>query len=125
MSQKKILVVEDNPRNMRLIEVTLKARGYLILGARDGEKGLKTALAERPDLIIADIQLPKMDGLELIRRLKERPGFEHIPVIALTAYAMKGDKGRFLEAGCDAYLSKPIDTRELPRLVEEMLSPKE
>ena len=78
-------------------------------------------MREQPDIIIMDIQLPEVSGLEVTRRLKENPAFSHIPVIALTAYAMKGDKEKIIEAGCDAYLLKPIDTRELPRKVAEML----
>ncbi|GAH17485.1 unnamed protein product, partial [marine sediment metagenome] len=77
---------------------------------------------ERPDLIIMDIQLPKVDGLEVTRRLKQIPEFSDIPIIAVTAYAMRGDEEKIVEAGCNAYLPKPINTRELPRLVAEMLN---
>jgi CheY-like chemotaxis protein len=120
LAKGKILVVEDNPRNMRLIGMALKAKGYLLLEATDGEEGLRMALEESPDLIIMDIQLPRIDGIEVTRRLRQ--GFDHVPIIALTAYAMKGDRERILEAGCDAYLAKPIDTRILPQMVEEILS---
>ena len=119
--QKKILIVEDNPQNMKLVEMTLRAGNYTLLKATDGEGALDIAIKERPDLIIMDIQLPKLSGLEVTKRLREIPEFNRIPIIALTAYAMKGDEGIFTEAGCDAYLSKPIDTRELPRVVAEML----
>jgi two-component system cell cycle response regulator DivK len=119
--KEKILIVEDNPQNMRVIEMTLKAKGYLILGATDGEEALDTAVRERPDLIIMDIQLPKLNGLEVTKRLRQMPEFNDIPIIAITAYAMKGDKEKSIEAGCNAYLSKPINTRELPEIIAEML----
>ncbi len=117
----KILIVEDNPQNMRLMEMTLKARAYTLLKATDGEEALQVATRERPDLIIMDIQLPRLSGLEVMVRLRQMNGFKHIPVIAITAYAMKGDKEKSLEAGCDAYLPKPINTHELPNLIAEML----
>ncbi len=117
----KILIVEDNPQNMRLIEMTLKAKGYTLLKAVDGEEALEVAIRERPDLIIMDIQLPKLSGLEVTGRLRQVAGFEEIPIIAITAYAMKGNKEKSIEAGCNAYLPKPINTRELPNLIAEML----
>ena len=120
--KEKILIVEDNPINMRLIEMTLRAKNYTLLQATDGEEALDVAKEGRPDLILMDIQLPKIDGLEVTRRLKKTKAFRRIPVIAMTAYAMKGDKERAIEAGCDAYLSKPINTRELPGMIAEMLS---
>jgi two-component system cell cycle response regulator DivK len=117
----KVLIVEDNPLNMRLIEMILKTNKYTLLKATDGEEALDIATRERPDLVLMDIRLPKVSGLEVARRLKENPAFSHIPIIALTAHAMKGDKEKAIEAGCDSYLSKPINTRELPRLVTDML----
>jgi len=119
--KKKILIVEDNPQNMKLMEMLLEAKGYILLEAIDGEQAMDVATTERPDLILMDIQLPKMSGLEVTRRLRQLPAFNHIPIIAITAYAMKGDKEKFIEAGCDAYLAKPIDTRELPKVISEML----
>ncbi len=119
--REKILVVEDNPQNMRLIEMTLRAKNYILLKASDGENALDMAVKEKPALIIMDIQLPKMSGLEVTRRLRQMPEFNNIPIIALTAYAMKGDEKNFLEAGCDAYLSKPVNTRELPVIIATML----
>ena len=119
--KEKILIVEDNPRNMRLIEMTLRAKNYTLLKATDGEEALDMAISERPDLIIMDIQLPKVNGLEVTRKLRETPAFSHTPIIGVTAYAMKGDKERVIEYGCDAYLSKPINTRELPEMIAEML----
>jgi len=101
--------------------MVLRAKGYTLLKATDGEEALDMALGELPDLIIMDIQLPKLSGLEVTKKLRETPAFSHIPIICLTAYAMKGDKERIIEAGFDAYLSKPIKTRELPRVITEML----
>jgi len=118
---KKILIVEDNPRNMRLLEMTLRGKGYNLLKATDGEEALDMAMREQPDLIIMDIQLPKLSGLEVTRKLRKIPAFSHTPIIALTAYAMKGDKERTIDAGCDAYVSKPINTRELPGMIAQML----
>ena len=106
---------------MRLLEMLLSPKGYTLLKAIDGEEAMDVAITKRPDLILMDIQLPKMSGLEVTRRLRQLPAFNHIPIIALTAYAMKGDKEKFIEAGCDAYLPKPINTRELPRVISKML----
>ena len=118
----KILIVEDNPQNMRLIEMLLKARGFnFILKAIDGEEALDVATRELPDLIVMDIQLPKLNGLEVTKKLRQMPFFSRIPIIALTAYAMKGDKEKLIEAGCDAYLPKPFSARELPAMINEML----
>jgi len=117
----KILIVEDNPRNLRLLIMTLRGKGYSLLQTTDGEEALTVAMAERPDLIIMDIQLPKLDGLEVTRRLRVTPGFSQIPIIALTAYAMKGDREKAIAAGCDTYVLKPINTRQLPVVVAEML----
>ena len=119
--KKRILIVEDNPQNMRLIEMTLRDKNYTLLEATDGEEALDMAIRERPDLIIMDIRLPKMSGLELTKRLRETPAFIHTPISANTDYAMKGDKERIIESGCDAYLSKPINTNELPKVIAEML----
>ncbi len=118
---KKILIVEDNPQNMRLIEMALSAESYTLLEATNGEEALEVVKKERPDLIIMDIQLPKMSGLEVTRKLREIPEFSRTPIIAVTAYAMKGDKEKALDAGCNAYLSKPIRARDLPGLIAKML----
>ena len=120
--KKKVLLVEDNHQNMSLLEMTLRADSYILLKATDGEKAMEIVVKDKPDLIIMDIQLPKMNGLEVTRRLRETPAFKHTPIIAVTAYAMKGDQERVIESGCDAYLSKPINTRELPKVIAEMLS---
>ncbi len=118
---KKMLIVEDNPQNMKVILMSLRPHGYTLLEATDGEEALKIAGREKPDLIIMDMQLPKIGGLEVTRRLRQMPLFSHIPIIAVTAYAMKGDEEKILKAGCDAYLPKPINTRELPEMIAEML----
>ena len=119
--KEQILIVEDNPLNMRLIEMTLRPKGYRLLGATDGEKALDMAIKENPDLIIMDIQLPKVSGLEVTKRLRQMPAFNHIPIIAVTAHAMKGDEAKIIDAGCDAYLPKPINTRQLPVVITELL----
>jgi CheY-like chemotaxis protein len=120
-----VLIVEDNSQNMRLLEMLLKPRGYSLLKAVDGEEALDIATREQPDLIVMDIQLPKLSGLEVTKRLRQMPAFAHTPIIALTAYAMKGDREKFIRAGCNAYLSKPINTRELLRVLGEMLPPRQ
>ena len=101
--------------------MTLRARDYTLLKATKGEEALDVATREQPDIILMDIQLPGLSGLEVTRRLRQMPEFSQVPIIALTAYAMKGDWEECIEAGCDAYLSKPVNTRELPRMVAEML----
>ena len=101
--------------------MVLRAKNYTLLRATDGEEALAVAMREHSDLIIMDIQLPKMNGLEVTRRLRETPALSHTPIIAITAYAMKGDRERVIEFGCNAYLSKPINTRELPEMIAKML----
>jgi len=118
---KKILIVEDDPRSLKMIRMTLRPYGYSLLEATDGEEALKVARNDKPDLIIMDLRLPKVSGLEVTRQLRQMSDFNHIAIIAITAYAMKGDKEKAISAGCDAYLAKPINTRELPKLVTEML----
>jgi CheY-like chemotaxis protein len=116
-----ILVVDDNPTNLKLASALLRAEGYTVVPATDAEEA-EALLAERiPDLILMDIALPGMDGLELTRRIKADPRLRHVPVIALTAFAMKGDDDRAREAGCDGYITKPIDTRAMPTLVRQVL----
>jgi len=118
---KKILIVEDNPTNMKLITLALKKQDHNILQATDGEEALKTAVNEEPDVIIMDMQLPRISGWEVTRMLREMPVLSDIPIIAVTAYAMKGDKEKAIESGCDVYLSKPINIQELRTVVVEML----
>ena len=111
---KKILVVEDNQDSRELVIKVLKSKGYLVMEAADGEAALQKLADERPDLILMDISLPKIDGFEVTRRVKEQESFKDIPIIALTAHAMKGDREKALQAGCDGYIPKPISVRELP-----------
>ena len=120
--KEKILIVEDNPQNMKVELMALRPHGYTLLQATDGEEALQIAMRDKPDLIIMDRRLPKVSGLEVTGRLRQMPDFSHLPIIAVTAYAMRKDKEKAIEAGCDAYLSKPINTRELPKVVAEMLS---
>jgi CheY-like chemotaxis protein len=112
-----VLVVDDNPTNLKLIAYLLQAKGYDVRTATDAESALEVVAEARPALILMDLQLPGMDGLELTRRLKSAPETRDIVVIAVTAYAMKGDEERARAAGCDGYVPKPVDTRALPRIV--------
>lgn len=113
----KILLVEDNEMNRDMLSRRLERRGYQIIIAVDGAQGVATARSEIPDLVLMDMSLPVMDGWEATRQLKADPATQNIPVIALTAHAMAGDRERTLEAGCDDYDTKPI---ELPRLLEKI-----
>ena len=108
----RVVIVEDNPANMKLARFLLESAGHTVLSAVDAESGLTLARSERPDLILMDIQLPGMDGLEAIRLLKHDDATRVIPVIALTALAMKGDEERIRAAGCDGYIAKPIRYQE-------------
>jgi CheY-like chemotaxis protein len=112
-----ILIVEDNEMNRDMLSRRLERKGYNVLIAVDGEKGVEVARANRPDLILMDMSLPVVDGWEATRRLKADDRLKHIPVIALTAHAMANDRDKALEAGCDEYDTKPI---ELPRLLAKM-----
>jgi CheY-like chemotaxis protein len=116
-----ILIVEDNRRSMLLIRDLLQIHGFRTLEAFDGEEGIARAKAERPDLILMDIQLPRMDGLTAVRLLRQDPVTAGIPVVALTAHAMKGDRERALKAGCNGYITKPIDTRRFLAQVQAFL----
>jgi CheY-like chemotaxis protein len=118
---KRILYVEDNFQNKRLVKKILEARGYEILEAEDGKQGVEMAFSEKPDLILMDISIPGMDGIEATQVIKQTPETAHIPVVALTANAMRGDRERFLAAGCDDYLPKPISTPDLLRVIKEHL----
>jgi len=115
-----ILIVEDNPDNMTTIKAVLQNR-YRILEATDGERGLRIAAESQPDLILLDMALPKMDGLTVVRHLKENPKLGSIPVIAMTAQAMKGDRERIIEAGCDDYIAKPLDPEGFLKKIGEWL----
>jgi two-component system cell cycle response regulator DivK len=118
----RILCVEDNPQNMRLVRKILKHEGYEVLEAEDGATGLALSEAEKPDLILMDINLPDIDGLEVTRLIKAQAALAHIPIIALTANAMYGDEERCLAAGCDGYIAKPVSKEKLLISVEGYLS---
>ena len=121
MNRGTILIVDDNPVNMKLIRVLLAGEGYDVRTATDASETLKILKVIHPGLILMDIQLPGIDGLELTRRLKADPATCDIPIVGLTAYAMKGDEERILAAGCDGYIPKPIDTRTLPGFIRSHL----
>ena len=116
--EKVVLYIEDNFHNRRIVSKTLKSRGYTVIEAEDGISGLDMVRQLRPPLVLLDIGLPGMDGLEVVGHIKADHDLRDIPVIALTASAMRGDRERFLEAGCDDYLSKPIQVIELIKMVE-------
>jgi CheY-like chemotaxis protein len=118
---KRILYIEDNRQNMRLVKKFLKMGGYEMIGVDNGLGGVTTAQEEMPDLILMDINLPDIDGIEATQRLKANEATARIPIIALTANAMHGDRERFLEAGCDDYLSKPVSKGDLLAKVGELL----
>ena len=118
----KILYIEDNPQNMRLVRKILKHAGYDVVEAETGLEGLDVAEAERPDLIFVDVNLPDIDGLGATARLKAVPELAPIPTIALTANAMVGDREKAIEAGCDGYLPKPVSRTDLLKTVDEFLN---
>ncbi len=116
----KVLIVEDEPRNLKLAAMALRPHGYDIVSATDGEQAVEVAIRENPDIVLMDMQLPKISGLEATRRLRKYPAFKDTPIVALTAYAMKGDEEKYIEGGCTAYMAKPISVKELPVLVAEL-----
>lgn len=122
MAGEAILIVDDNPINLKLIRVLLAGKGYDVQSAGDAEEAMAVLEIVQPHLILMDIQLPGMDGLELTRRLKGETKTKGILILALTASAMKGDEQKALEAGCDGYISKPFDTRALPGIVAGYLA---
>lgn len=118
---KRILYIEDNNDNRLLIRRVLQAEGYEIIEAIDGRAGLQRAADARPDLILMDINLPEIDGYELTARLKQVSSLNRVPIIAVTANVMKGDREKTLAAGCDGYIQKPIDIDLLPSQIERFL----
>ena len=118
---KKILIVEDNELNMKLFHDLLEAQGYDILETREGLQALSLAREHRPDLILMDIQLPEISGLEVTKWLKEDDELAYIPVVAVTAFAMKGDEERIREGGCEAYISKPISVAHFLETIRKLL----
>jgi two-component system, cell cycle response regulator DivK len=117
----RVLIVEDNPANMTLATFLLQSAGHTVLSAKDAETGLALARVEQPDLVLMDIQLPGMDGLEATALLKSDPSTRAIPVIALTALAMKGDEQRILAAGCDGYIAKPLAYKDFLAMISAQL----
>jgi len=117
MAGEHILIIEDNPLNMELARDLLEARGYRVREASTAQEGIEAVRAEKPDLVLMDIQLPGMDGLTATRVLREDPNLADLKIVALTAHAMKGDEQKVLEAGCNGYISKPIDTRQFPKQI--------
>lgn len=118
---KKVLIVEDNELNMKLFHDLLDAHGYETLQTRDGIEALEIARVNRPDLILMDIQLPEVSGLEVTKWIKEDDSLRSIPVIAVTAFAMKGDEEKIREGGCEAYISKPISVTQFLETVQRFL----
>jgi two-component system cell cycle response regulator DivK len=124
MGKAKVLYIEDNFDNMSLVKRVLEIEGYEVIGADSGRDGLAKAIANKPDLIITDINLPDIDGYEVTDTLKKGKDTSHIPVIAMTANVMKKDRENVLHAGCDGYIAKPIDVDELPTQIENFLKGK-
>jgi CheY-like chemotaxis protein len=122
MAGERILLVEDNPQNRRLAQFLLQSHGYTVYEATTGEAVLELARMHRPALILMDLQLPGVDGYAVTRRLKEDATTAVIPVVALTAYAMPGDREKAVAAGCDGYITKPIDTKEFPAAVRRYVA---
>jgi two-component system cell cycle response regulator DivK len=118
---KRILVVEDNEANMYLIRFILSSTGYEVLEARSGEEGVERAVKEKLDLILMDIQLPGIDGLEATKRIRASEAVGEIPIIALTSYAMVGDRKKALAAGCTGYIEKPINPETFMAVIEQYL----
>lgn len=122
MAGERILLVEDNPQNRRLTQFLLHSHGYRVYEATTGEEALELARIHRPEIILMDLQLPGVDGYAVTRRLKRDAATAGIPIVALTAYAMQGDREKALAAGCDGYITKPIDTKGFPAAVQRYLA---
>jgi CheY-like chemotaxis protein len=121
MSNTSILVVDDNPTNLKLACYVLECEGHSVLHACDAHEAQKVIQQSPPDLILMDIQMPGMDGLSLTRLLRANPAYRHIRIVALTSFAMKGDDQKAFAAGCDGYITKPIDTVKLPLQIAEIM----
>jgi two-component system cell cycle response regulator DivK len=120
--KKRILVVEDTEDNRKILRDLLTSAGFELIEATDGESGIRMANEERPDLILMDIQLPLVNGYEATRRIKANPDTRHIPILAVTSYALSGDEAKAIEAGCDGYIAKPFSPRNLLAKVRDFLS---
>jgi two-component system cell cycle response regulator DivK len=121
MGKAKVLYIEDNPDNMTLVRRVLEIEGYEVIAAENGKEGLSKAFNNSPDIIITDINLPDIDGYEITDTLKKDKKTAHIPIIAMTANVMKKDRESIFQAGCDGFISKPIDIDELPGQIENFL----
>ncbi|HEY7043372.1 MAG TPA: response regulator [Nocardioidaceae bacterium] len=121
MSCRRVLVVEDNAKNLKLVRDVLAYAGYDVIEAETGERGVELAVDHIPDLVLMDLQLPGIDGTEALRRLRELPGMEHVPVVAVTAFAMQADRDRAFASGFDGFVEKPLSVRALPEQVERFL----
>jgi len=117
----RILLVEDNPQNRYLVTFLLEKHGYQVLVAEDGEQAVSSIAEDVPDLILMDMQLPKIDGYEATRRIKSDERFRAVPIVALTAHSMKGDRGKALVVGCDEYVTKPVDAEGLITVIQRLL----
>jgi CheY-like chemotaxis protein len=119
----KVLYIEDNDQNFYLVNFIMNAKGYEVVRARDGREGIDLVTAEKPRLILLDIQLPVMDGYSTARELRKNPGLSATPIIALTSYAMAGDREKALAAGCNGYIEKPINPKTFLEQVESYIAP--
>jgi two-component system, cell cycle response regulator DivK len=117
----KVLYIEDNEQNFYLVKFILAARGHDVVWARDGQVGVEAAVRVHPDLILLDIQLPVMDGYAVAQALRRSPGLAETPIVALTSYAMPGDREKALQAGCSGYIEKPIQPKTFAKQIEELL----
>ena len=121
MTQQRVLIVEDNVDNFELVRFILARAGYEVLSAANGTRGVETALREQPDLILMDLSMPEMDGWDAAKQLKADERTRKIPVLALTAHTLPGDRKRAIEAGCDGYISKPINVASFEKLVATLV----
>lgn len=122
MSGESILIVDDNPANLKLARVLLRGEGYEVSVANDASEALESLAAHVPRMILMDIQLPDVDGLELTRRLRTDPAYDEVIIVALTAYAMRGDEAKAFAAGCDGYITKPIEPARIPQTIATYLA---
>ena len=118
---RKVLIVEDNEDNRELVVKVLKNKGFITAEAVDGEDAIEKAVSEKPDLILLDISIPKLDGYEVAKRLKSMEAFREIPIVAFTAHAMKGDREKVIVAGFEGYITKPVNIRELPNQIRSFI----
>lgn len=119
--KKRILIIEDTEDNRRILRDLLTHAGYDLIEADDGAKGVAMAVEHRPDLILMDIQLPTIDGYEATRQIKANPDLRHIPIVAVTSYALSGDEAKTMAAGCDGYIAKPFSPRKILAMMRDLL----